>query len=150
MRSVGCTSFLRIADRCFDRHDDGQVMTPSSEQFDAFDPFDLPDWLGTADVVWSADGELRGAPRVHGVLRPSAPESAPESVPASAPESARASGPDGDESPRQTLDLLAVDAAYPRTLCPNKRRHDAHQAWHYGEVLLMLVDGRLVAAVPRR
>ncbi|MGH3472856.1 MAG: hypothetical protein ACRDPG_12550 [Nocardioidaceae bacterium] len=49
---------------------------------------------------------------------------------------------------RQPIDLLAVDAAYPRVVCPEQSRHDAHQAWQLGEVLLVDVDGRLAAAVP--
>ena len=46
------------------------------------------------------------------------------------------------------LDLLAVDAAYPRTVCSSRQRHDAHQAWHFGEVLLLEESGRVAAAVP--
>ncbi len=45
--------------------------------------------------------------------------------------------------------MLAVDAAYPRTVCSSSQRHDAHQAWHFGEVLLLEDDtGRVAAAVP--
>ena len=46
------------------------------------------------------------------------------------------------------LDLLAVDAAYPRTVCTSQQRHDAHQSWHFGEVLLLEEGGRVAAAVP--
>lgn len=48
----------------------------------------------------------------------------------------------------QPLDLLAVDAAYPRMVCSSQQRHDAHQAWHFGEVLLLEDEGRVAAAVP--
>ena len=46
------------------------------------------------------------------------------------------------------LDLLAVDAAYPKTVCSSQQRHDAHQAWHFGELLLLADRDRVVAAVP--
>ncbi len=46
------------------------------------------------------------------------------------------------------LDLLAVDAAYPTVVCPEKHRQAAHQAWQFGQVALVDVDGRVSAAVP--
>jgi hypothetical protein len=46
------------------------------------------------------------------------------------------------------LDLLAVDAAYPLAVCSSQQRHDAHQAWYFGEVLLLETAGRVAAAVP--
>jgi hypothetical protein len=49
---------------------------------------------------------------------------------------------------RQDLDLLAVDAAYPVPVCPERERRSAHQAWQYGEVALLDADGRLCAGVP--
>lgn len=49
---------------------------------------------------------------------------------------------------RQPLDLLAVDAAYPRVVCTPDQRHDAHQAWHFGEVLMLTDDKRAIAGVP--
>jgi hypothetical protein len=51
---------------------------------------------------------------------------------------------------RQDLDLLAVDAAYPMPVCPEAERRRAHQAWQYGEVVLLAVDGRICAGVPGR
>lgn len=87
-----------------------------------FDPFDLPDWLGTEQVTWQGEGLLSDQPVVVGHL-----VSAGRSQP---------------------LDILAVDAAYPRTVCPDDSRHDAHQAWHFGELVLLEVDGRVAAAVP--
>jgi hypothetical protein len=89
---------------------------------ETFDAFDLPDWLGTEQVTWRADGILAESPRVPGSLN-----------------AGRCSHP---------LDLLAVDAAYPRSLCTSQQRHDAHQAWHFGEVLLLADSGRVAAAVP--
>jgi hypothetical protein len=46
------------------------------------------------------------------------------------------------------LDLLAVDAAYPRTVCTSQQRHDAHQSWYFGEVLFLSESDRVAAAVP--
>jgi hypothetical protein len=97
-------------------------MSPGAIAIKTFDPFDLPDWLGTEHVVWSAEGILTDDPRVPGWLS-----------------SAQRSHP---------LDLLAVDAAYPRTVCSSRQRHDAHQSWHFGEVLLLEDAGRVAAAVP--
>jgi hypothetical protein len=87
------------------------------------DAFDLPDWLGTEYVVWHAESSLVEAAQVAGTLKA------------------------GDGRSHQ-LDLLAVDAAYPRPVCPEAERTAAHQAWHYGEVILLRIDSRLAAAVP--
>jgi hypothetical protein len=87
------------------------------------DAFDLPDWLGTEDVVWHAETSLLEAAHVTGTLTASADR-------------------------RHQLDLLAVDAAYPRPVCPEPQRTAAHRAWHYGEVVLLDIDSRLAAAVP--
>jgi hypothetical protein len=43
---------------------------------------------------------------------------------------------------------LAADVAYPRPLLSDSWRHDAHQAWEHGQVLLLSYDGRLTLAVP--
>ena len=40
------------------------------------------------------------------------------------------------EKNAQTLDLLAVDAAYPAPVLPDTDRRLVHQAWHHGEVVL--------------
>jgi hypothetical protein len=88
-----------------------------------FDPFDLPDWLGTHEVQWRATSVLQDAVVVHGVLR--------------------------SEAARDfALDLLAVDAAYPTVSCPEQQRQAAHQAWQFGQVALVEVDGTVAAAVP--
>ncbi len=51
----------------------------------------------------------------------------------------------GDEV---TLDLLAVDAAYPTVVCPQEHRRAAHQAWQFGQVAFVTADDRVAAAVP--
>jgi hypothetical protein len=73
-------------------------------------------------VTWRAEGILADSPRVLGSLS-----------------AGQCSHP---------LDLLAVDAAYPRSVCTSQQRHDAHQSWHFGEVLLLTDAGRVAAAVP--
>jgi hypothetical protein len=87
------------------------------------DAFDLPDWLGTVYVVWRATSALEESAHVAGQLTA------------------------GDDRSHE-LDLLAIDEAYPRPVCPEPERTAAHQAWHYGEVLLLKLDSRLTAAVP--
>jgi hypothetical protein len=87
------------------------------------DAFDLPEWLGTEPVVWRAHGDLETAALVPGELR-------------------------GTDDHLHGLDLLAVDAAYPRPVCPDKERSAAHQAWQFGEVALLDIDGRLAAGAP--
>ncbi len=87
------------------------------------DPFDLPEWLGTEQVTWSPSSSVRGAHHVTGTL-----------------------SADG-EAP-YACDLLAADVAYPRPLLGEQWRHDAHQAWEHGQVLLVGYDGRLTLAVP--
>ena len=94
-------------------------MTPSVE---AVDPFDLPDWLGTAEVTWVAHTSVRGAARIRGELT-----GAGETL---------------------CCDLLAADLAYPEPLLPDGWRRQAHQAWTHGQVLLVEYDGRLTLAVP--
>jgi hypothetical protein len=86
------------------------------------DAFDLPDWLGTSDVAWTARSSVRGAARVEGVLSGAGEELA--------------------------CDLLAVDLAYPEPLLEDGWRRQAHQSWTLGQVLLIEYDGRLTLAVP--
>ena len=86
------------------------------------DAFDLPDWLGTVDVAWTARSTVRGAARVEGVLSGAGEELG--------------------------CDLLAVDLAYPEPLLEDGWRRQAHQAWTHGQVLLIEYDGRLTLAVP--
>lgn len=86
------------------------------------DAFDLPDWIGTAAVTWMADADLDAGPHVKGVLV--------------------------GGSQRYVLDLLAVDAAYPRPVCPEPERRLVQQAWEFGEILLLDAGGRLAAGTP--
>lgn len=88
-----------------------------------FDAFDLPDWLGTEHVTWRATDVLSREPVIAGTLS-------------------------ADDDRGQPLDLMAADAAYPSTVCSAYQRHDAHQAWHFGEVLLLETGERVAAAVP--
>ena len=89
----------------------------------ALDPFDLPDWLGVADVTWTADAGLYTGPVVAGHL-----------------------SADGAEP--IACDLVAVDEAYPAPVAADDTRLRAHQAWRHGEVHLVERAGRLTIAVP--
>ena len=89
----------------------------------ADDPFDLPDWLGVAEVTWSAVGGLRTGHLVTGTL-------------------------DADGHDPHPCDLLAVDDAYPEPVASDAVRRAAHQAWRRGEVHLVRRDDRLALAVP--
>jgi hypothetical protein len=95
----------------------------TSTEVQPVDPFDLPEWLGEQEVTWSADAGLRTGHAVAGTL----------------------TGPGAEPLP---CDLLAVDVAYPLPVADTALRHDAHQAWRYGEVHLVSVDGRLTLAIP--
>lgn len=88
----------------------------------AVDPFDLPDWLGTGEVTWTALTSVHGGHRVEGEL-----------------------SADGG-----TLgcDLLGADQAFPVPVLDDDWRRQTHQAWTHGQVLLVDYDGRLTLAVP--
>ncbi|WP_210440937.1 hypothetical protein [Nocardioides xinjiangensis] len=92
------------------------------------DPFDLPEWLGTADVVWRADAGLRTGHLVRGRL----------TADGSAPEAAQ----------ELACDLLAVDEAYPAPVVDDASRLRVHQAWRHGQVVVGSLESRLVLAVP--
>jgi hypothetical protein len=87
------------------------------------DPFDLPEWLGEEDVTWSTESGLRRGFDVAGTLS-------------------------SEGHPSMPCDLLAVDEAYPVPVADERVRHDAHQAWRHGQVLVVEVDGRVTLAVP--
>ena len=87
------------------------------------DAFDLPDWLGVAEVTWTSYAGLRTGYAVRGELN--------------------ADGHDPVE-----CDLLAVDEAYPEPVAAADVRLRAHQAWRNGEVHLVHHDGHLALAVP--
>ena len=92
------------------------------DQVSAVDAFDLPDWLGLAQVTWSATSSVHGGHLVQGELHA-----------------------DGESL---VCDLRAVDQAYPEPVIAEQWRRTAHQAWTYGQVLLVDCDGRLTLAVP--
>lgn len=89
---------------------------------DQVDPFDLPEALGTCDVVWRAEDGLTGH-RVRGHLEPTGHQPVP-------------------------CDLLAVDDAYPAPVTDDATRLLVHQAWRHGQVHLGSYDGRLTVLVP--
>jgi hypothetical protein len=89
------------------------------------DAFDLPDWLGTEVVRWHADNALDGSWHIRGIL-----------------------GARGGRT--QPLDLIAVDAAYPAPVCGDRERTAVHQAWQYGEAVLLDVEGQMAIGVPGR
>ena len=90
------------------------------------DPFDLPEWLGTGDVVWRADEGLQTGHLVRGRLTA---------------EPARA-------SEELVCDLLAVDEAYPSPVVDDASRLQVHQAWRHGQVVIGEHGARMVLAVP--
>jgi hypothetical protein len=90
------------------------------------DPFDLPEWLGTGDVVWRADEGLQTGHLVRGRLTA---------------EPARA-------SEELVCDLLAVDEAYPSAVVDDASRLQVHQAWRHGQVVIGEHGARMVLAVP--
>ena len=91
------------------------------------DPFDLPDWLGESDVVWTPVSGVRTGHHVLGTLSAGGADRAEDPVP---------------------CDLLAVDEAYPAPVADDAARLRAHQAWRHGQILLVELDGRLTLAVP--
>ncbi len=94
------------------------------------DPFDLPEWLGTGDVVWRADEGLQTGPLVRGRLAAD-----PSDHPAGA-------------SQEIVCDLLAVDEAYPAPVVDDATRLRVHQAWRHGQVVIGEHGSRMVLAVP--
>lgn len=95
----------------------------TARSWEPVDPFELPEWLGTDDVTWSALCAL-GKPRVPGVLR-----------------SDTGSG-------ELTCDLLAADVACPAPSVDEPTRTRIHQAWRDGQVELLAEEGRLTLGVP--
>lgn len=95
-------------------------------QVAAADPFELPDWLGTGPVTWTALSSVRGAGHITGSL------------------AGAGAGADGELA----CDLMAADVAYPQPLLDEGWRRQAHQAWELGQVLLVTCDGRLTLPVP--
>jgi len=100
-------------------------MAPAPQHLDEIDPFDLPEWLGTEDVVWSGSGLACAGEQLDGTL----------------------AGPAGGEAPL-ACDLLAVDVACPVPVVDEPTRTRAHLLWRSGEVLLASRLDRLTLAVP--
>ena len=94
------------------------------------DPFDLPEWLGTGDVVWRADEGLQTGHLVRGRLAADQPDQ-------------RAGA-----SQEIVCDLLAVDEAYPAPVVDDATRLRVHQAWRHGQVVIGEHGSRMVLAVP--
>lgn len=91
--------------------------------YDEIDPFDLPDWLAERQVTWASERGVATGHRVEGTLTAEGVDPLP-------------------------CDLLAVDDAYPAPVASDAVRVRAHQAWQYGEVLLVADAERVVLAVP--
>ena len=85
------------------------------------DAFELPDWLGEREVVWTTAVTV-GTSQVPGRLE---------------------AGDDALE-----CDLLACDRAHPEPVLPERWRREAHHAWALGQVLLVELDDRLTLVVP--
>ena len=94
------------------------------------DPFDLPEWLGTGDVVWRADEGLQTGHLVRGRLTADQPDQRAEA------------------SQEIVCDLLAVDEAYPAPVVDDATRLRVHQAWRLGQVVIGEHGSRMVLAVP--
>lgn len=86
------------------------------------DPFDLPDWLGTADVTWSTESRLGAQARLRGSLVA--------------------------EHNEIGCDVVAADEAYPAPVVAESVRADVHRSWTHGEVHLVQRAGRLTLLVP--
>ncbi len=97
-------------------------MSEPTGAWSATDPFDLPEWLGDDELRWTTK-ETGSVALIPGEL----------------------SGAAGHAI---ALDMLCADVAYPAAVLPEQLRHDAHQAWHFGQVLLLVRDGRHALAVP--
>lgn len=104
----------------------------------AVDPFDLPEWLGTAQMVWAAQSSVRGNHQVVGQLT---------GKPTAGSGTGSAAGPTAGNG-QIACDLLAADQAFPQPVLDEKWRRAAHQSWNHGQVLLIEYDGRLTLAVP--
>lgn len=95
----------------------------SEKPCSAVDAFDLPEWLGTDPVTWTAVGPLRQG-IVPGTLH---------------------SDTGDDEMP---CDLMAGDVAYPVAVVDEQTRVQMHQAWRHGQVLVVRRGERLTLAAP--
>ena len=103
-------------------HAPGGDYGPADGDLVEIDPFDLPEWLGTGEVVWSATSGLRTAHVVAGEI----------------------SGAGGSIG----CDLLAVDEAYPGVVAADVTRVRVHRAWRNGQVLILRRADRMTLAGP--
>jgi hypothetical protein len=101
------------------------TTVPGAGALADLDPFDLPDWLGTAEVTWAAETGVRSGHHVAGHLEC-----------------------EGDRREAVACDLLAIDEAYPIPVADDDVRKRAHLAWRHGQILLLQQDDRLTLAVP--
>lgn len=99
------------------------MTAPGPPTLEDVDPFDLPEWLGEAEVTWEPEIGLRTGHHVRGTLT------------------------DGEHE-AVSCDLLAVDEAYPSPVADDRARLHAHQAWRHGQILLVSYDARLTLAIP--
>lgn len=97
-------------------------MTDAAIGWSVADPFELPDWLGAEELRWTTK-ETGSAALIEGRLT-------------------------GDGDHALGLDMLCADVAFPAAVVSEQQRHDVHQAWHFGQVLLLVRDGRHAVAVP--
>ena len=101
------------------------VPPDASDGSALLDPFSLPEWLAFAQVVWEAQESVADKTVAKGRLR----------------------AVDADAEP-MALDLVAVDSAWPAAECSPADRRAAHQAWHYGQVVLLDHAGVAALGVP--
>ena len=121
-------------------------MTAPAPHLGDLDPFDLPDWLGVADVTWTPTSGLRTGHHVLGTLTGGPAGAGPETGGETGPATGGSTGV-GAPDP-VPCDLLAVDEAYPVPVADDDARLRAHQAWRHGQILLVERDGRPTLAVP--
>lgn len=98
-------------------------MTDAADEWTVADPFDLPEWLGDQQLRWATTRGTESAALIAGRIT-------------------------GDAGGRFDLDLLCADVAYPAVVLTERLRHDTHQAWHFGQVLLLARDRRHALAMP--
>lgn len=97
-------------------------MSATTHRVASVDAFDLPDWVGEEPVTWNAVSSFGSSAHVTGYLTGTG-----ESL---------------------GCDVLACDLAFPVPVLSEEWRHDAHQAWTHGQILLVDYDGRLTLVVP--
>lgn len=99
-------------------------MTAPEQPVLDVDVFDLPDWLGTEQVVWSSATGLD-----HGHVVPGRLEGGGEHL---------------------ACALIAVDEAFPRPVLDADTRTAVHQAWRHGQVAVASYGGDVALLVPGR